>query len=170
MQKLFLFSAISAIFAFSLLAQAAQPGRYVRKQLKPNFFIPEEDLDYTEKLPEFNYYPEAPLPQAIRSNTETSSEQVVKIIKAPKQDVSQTTAPVAFSQQTESPYLEYDKNELAQIPEYKQKYDDYINDLKEIAKSGKLPENPRVAFDLMKMSTNERLVVTDKFGLFPAKK
>ncbi len=165
MQKLFLFSAVSAIFAFSLLAQAAQPGRYVRKQLKPNFFIPEKDLDYTEKLPEFNYYPEASLPKAIRPNSEP--EQVIKVIKAPEQDVAKTVEQAALPQQTESPYIEYDKNELAQIPEYKQKYDDYINDLKEIAKSGKLPENPRVAFDLMKMSTNARLVVTDKFGLYP---
>lgn len=165
MQKLFLFSAISAVFAFSLLAQAAQPGRYVRKQLKPNFFIPEEDLDYTEKLPEFNYYPEAPLPKAIRSNA--APEQVIKVIKAPEQEVVKAAEQTALPQQTESPYIEYDKDELAQIPEYKQKYADYINDLKEIAKSGKLPENPRVAFDLMKMSTNERLVVTDKFGLYP---
>ena len=165
MQKLFLFSAISAIFAFSLLAQAAQPGRYVRKQLKPNFFIPEEDLDYTEKLPEFNYYPEAPLPKAIRPNSEP--EQVINVIKTPQQEVAKTVEQAVLPQQIESPYIEYDKNELAQIPEYKQKYDDYINDLKEIAKSGKLPENPRVAFDLMKMSTNARLVVTDKFGLYP---
>ena len=67
----------------------------------------------------------------------------------------------------QSEYIEYNKDELAQIPEYKQKYADYINDLKIIAETGHVPENPRVVFDLTKMSTNERLVVTERFGLIP---
>ena len=71
------------------------------------------------------------------------------------------------TEEIKSQYIEYNKDELAQIPEYKQKYADYINDLKVIAETGQVPENPRVVFDLTKMSTNERLVVTDKFGLKP---
>ena len=57
MQKSFLFSFLSAAILFSTLAGAESPGRYVRKQLKPNFFIPPKELDHTEKLSEFNYYP-----------------------------------------------------------------------------------------------------------------
>ena len=160
MQKSFLSSFLSAAILFSTLAGAESPGRYVRKQLKPNFFIPPKELDHTEK-------------------------QVIKIIKAPQEipavtEVRQTAdAPAALplpenvpdissdTAEIKSEYIEYNKDELAQIPEYKQKYADYINDLKVIAETGQVPENPRVVFDLTKMSTNERLVVTDKFGLKP---
>lgn len=176
MQKLFLFSAITALLAFSIITQASQPGRYVRKQLKPNFFIPEKDLDNTEKLPEFNYYPK--LPTKEKSNTEhlENTEDIITVIKAPQEtdlsektqtDISPSSKEEKVTVAVAPQYMAYDKEELAKIPEYKQKYDDYINDLKEIAKTGKIPENPRVAFDLMKMSTNERLVVTEKFGLRP---
>ena len=48
MQKSFLFSFLSAAILFSTLAGAESPGRYVRKQLKPNFFIPpKEPVSYT---------------------------------------------------------------------------------------------------------------------------
>ncbi len=165
MQKLVLFSVLSILFVFGINTDAVQAERYVRKQLKPNFFIPEQDLNYTEKLPEFNYYPT--IYRKKQKKTEETSSQVIKTIKSPEQ--ISTEIPQNSVQQTvsQSPYLEYDKDELAQIPEYKQKYDDYIADLKEIAKTGKIPENPRVSFDLMKMSTNERLVVTERFGLHP---
>ena len=184
MQKSFLFSFLSAAILFSTLAGAESPGRYVRKQLKPNFFIPPQELDHTEKLPEFNYYPGEEEKKA-RQPQQNASEQVIKIIKAPQEipaatEVRQTAdAPAVLplpenvpdissdTAEIKSQYIEYNKDELAQIPEYKQKYADYINDLKVIAETGQVPENPRVVFDLTKMSTNERLVVTDKFGLKP---
>lgn len=181
MQKSFLFSFLSAAILFSTLAGAESPGRYVRKQLKPNFFIPPKELDHTEKLSEFNYYPG----EEENKGRQPQQEQVIKIIKAPQEipavtEVRQTAdAPAALplpenvpdissdTAEIKSQYIEYNKDELAQIPEYKQKYADYINDLKVIAETGQVPENPRVVFDLTKMSTNERLVVTDKFGLKP---
>lgn len=184
MQKSFLFSFLSAAILFSTLAGAESPGRYVRKQLKPNFFIPPQELDHTEKLPEFNYYPGEEEKKA-RQPQQNASEQVIKIIKAPQEipaatEVRQTAdAPAVLplpenvpdissdTAEIKSQYIEYNKDELAQIPEYKQKYADYINDLKVIAETGQVPENPRVVFDLTKMSTNKRLVVTDKFGLKP---
>lgn len=183
MQKSFLFLFLSAAILFSTLADAESSERYVRKQLKPNFFIPPQELDHTEKLPEFNYYPgeeekKTGLPQ------QKASEQVVKIIKAPQIPAAAEVRQAADASESlplpenvpdmpldtaeiKSQYIEYNKDELAQIPEYKQKYADYINDLKVIAETGQVPENPRVVFDLTKMSTNERLVVTDKFGLKP---
>ena len=199
MQKSFLLPVLSVLALFSSFAGAEYPGRYVRKQLKPNFFIPAEELDHTEKLPEFNYYPEEER-KAARYGKTAEKEQIIKVIRAPKETQNaeavqtETKAPSTETAAAEIPqvpvndmpaplpenipsaadmteiksaYIEYDKDELAQIPEYKQKYDDYINDLKIIAETGQIPENPRVVFDLTKMSTNERLVVTDKFGLQP---
>ena len=84
MQKSFLFSFLSAAILFSTLAGAESPGRYVRKQLKPNFFIPPQELDHTEKLPEFNYYPGEEEKKA-RQPQQNASEQVIKIIKAPQE-------------------------------------------------------------------------------------
>ena len=122
----------------------------MRKQLKPNFFIPPKELDHTEKLPEFNYYPG----EEENKGRQPQQEQVIKIIKAPQEipavtEVRQTAdAPAALplpenvpdissdTAEIKSEYIEYNKDELAQIPEYKQKYADYINDLKVIAETG----------------------------------
>ena len=81
MQKSFLSSFLSAAILFSTLAGAESPGRYVRKQLKPNFFIPPKELDHTEKLPEFNYYPG----EEENKGRQPQQEQVIKIIKAPQE-------------------------------------------------------------------------------------
>lgn len=182
MQKSFLFSLLSFAVFFSTLAGAELSARYVRKPQKPNFFIPDKELDHTEKLPEFNYYPNDEENKILRQ--QHNSEPIIKVINAPTETASITEAQPAKESSSSAPlptnapsksdtaeikseYIEYNKDELAQIPEYKQKYADYVNDLKVIAETGQAPENPRVVFDLTKMSTNERLVVTDKFGLNP---
>lgn len=171
MRKLFFISALAAVSLFSLLTSAEYPGRYVRKQLKPVFFIPAKEIERSEKLPKFNYYPSQPKPETEAS--ETQNIQVLEVINevdmGDRKPVAELPIPPekvrTETSVTDNRYLEYNKDELAKIPEYKQKYDDYMIDLKTIAKTGTAPENPRVTADLAKMSSNERLIVDDNFGL-----
>ena len=53
MQKSFLFSVLTITVLFSAIVGAECQDRYVRKQLKPNFFIPDKELNRAERLPEF---------------------------------------------------------------------------------------------------------------------
>lgn len=133
-------------------------GALCAQTAEAEFFIPPKELDHTEKLPEFNYYPG----EEENKGRQPQQEQVIKIIKAPQEipavtEARQTAdAPAALplpenvpdissdTAEIKSEYIEYNKDELAQIPEYKQKYADYINDLKVIAETGQVPENPRV--------------------------
>lgn len=171
MRKLFFISSLVTVSLFSLLTAAEYPGRYVRKQLKPTFFIPAKEIERSEKLPKFNYYPSQPKPKT--EAPETQNIQVLEVINEIDMGESKPVADLPIppdkvrsnTTEIDSRYLEYNKEELAKIPEYKQKYDDYMIDLKTIAKTGTAPENPRVTADLAKMSSNERLIVDDNFGL-----
>lgn len=183
MRKLFLITALVAISILSHPVGAEQPGRYVRKQLKPSFFVPDKEFGRNEKLPEFNYYPNKPQkiivktepvqkiePEAVEQETVQVLEVINEVDMSDRRPVAETSVPVANVVSTtpiESKYINYDKDELAKTPEYQQKYDDYINDLKSIAQTGTTPENKRVSQDLSKMGTNERIVVDESFGLIP---
>ena len=174
--------------AAALIASAAlaQPGRYVRKQLKPQFFIPEKELNRQEELPEFNYYPLGgqtgadEVQAAPQSGQDDLSAASGNILQQPEETATAATAesPEKMAEQlpppslpaentTESAFNNYDKQELASLPEYKQKYTDYVHDLKIIAQTGKAPDNPRVLKDLAKMNSNDRITVDDTFGLMP---
>lgn len=169
MQKMFFIFLIALIAGISITAAAQRPGEYIRKQLKPSFFIPEKELDSTEKLPEFNYYPEEEK-KPLKAEILEISDEVDMTSELPE-DTATSSLPAPLNAEkpkiVESEYLKYSKEELASLPEYKQKYDDYVSDLKIIAETGKTPENKRLAEDLAKMSTNNRIIVDESFGLKP---
>lgn len=170
MQKSFFIFSIAAIAALSISALAQQPGKYVRKQLKPAFFIPDKELNRTEKLPEFNYYPEkkAIIEDEAHPEIIEISDEVDMVSELPEEIAESSLPPSTDNRKPlkiESEYINYNKEELAAMPEYKQKYDDYINDLKIIAETGKSPENKRLAEDLAKMNSNDRIIVDENFGL-----
>lgn len=173
MKKSFLILSVAVAAVLSLTAFAQQPGRYVRKQLKPAFFIPEKELNRSEKLPEFHYYPQnkkaiRPVEKDIEPEILEISDEVDLTSELPQETADTTALPAVDNTKPlkiESEYITYNKEELAAMPEYKQKYDDYINDLKVIAETGKAPENKRLNDDLAKMNSNDRIIVDANFGL-----
>ena len=95
----------------------------MRKQLKPAFFIPEQELSYQEKLP-------APSDEPSATNTPSPSKKKSTIT-------------------VNKPILDEEIH-----PDYKEKYDDYLNDLKIIEETGKIPANKSLEQDLKKMNSN----------------
>ncbi len=133
----------------------AQSGAYVRKQVKPNFFIPKSAEPQPEKLPMPHY-------QRIETNRE-------------KQDVSspQATAPepaqpaesiAATIPQTETQPSQAVVKDLSDTPEYQRKYQEYLRDLEYIAATGERPSNANLDNDLRQMNSNERIKVDEKFN------
>lgn len=150
-------------FAGDVLAQSSKT--YVRKQAQPQYFVPAKDLDYREKLPEFAHY-----------NYKNTYDNTVRHVKAidsydqedafadeeegedPIDDLQEAAvnAQIARTQpkvnKAINDYLENDG--VGKEPVYKQKYYDYINDLKVLSKTGKAPKNETLERDLLKMSSD----------------
>lgn len=170
--KRILFAAAAAAIAVTAGINAdAQPGNFVRKKLTPNFFIPKSETERQEVLPPFYY--EQPQPRKAEKKKEIMKvEQAPETLNSPEIENINSgeimpPKPFAFDKQTDSKYVNYNRKELAKTPEYQQKYDDYINDLKIIAQTGHYPENQRLYEDLAAMDSNERIVVDDSFGIRP---
>ena len=127
------------ILSISVSAKAQIPGQYQRKQPQPDFFIPDKAISKGEKLPPFKFIP------PVSENQET--------VKKISHKSEKNTAKSPFSASENTP------DNFAETPGYKQKYDDYIKDLKVIGETGKIPENKRLDADLAKMNSEERIPV-----------
>lgn len=145
-------------FGFVCLMILSFPAlAYERKVLKPAYFIPEGATDYTEKLPEFNY----------PRNDEIQQAKIIEVIREedigdmiPLEDEGEiplTNVDIIPLQENE--HINYNRYDLTNSPEYKEKYSDYIEDLKVIAATGTAPENYTLMRDLAKMNSNKRIVV-----------
>ncbi len=133
------------LFLFSFVSGQVQAAdTYVRKQIKPNFFVPEQIVSPQEKLP---------MPQYTKGQEET--------IKAVKPQAARRMT----TDNTEENTVSIDDVMLSSRRhgvDYQQKYDDYINDLKQISSTGKIPENKDLQADLEKMTTDDRFVIKTK--------
>lgn len=168
-----------------LLISSAAGAVYVRKTVRPQFFIPESELNRVEKLPPF---PVRPQPAAVASDEDinyvipaepsTTAEPVVAA------DIPPENVHVNFLQvkpmEQEEPALdeiyevdtstilpeaadaEIDKN-LEQNEDYRQIMRSYADDLKALAETGKMPENAAVNAALKKMNSNDSIWVDDTF-------
>lgn len=145
-------------------AAIAQPGQYVRKQIKPDFFIPQGEMEKKEVLPPFYY--EKPQPKAVRKKDDAVQE-VSEVEEIATSEVTEVLVPKKINKPIDSEYINYNDKELESTPEYQQKYDDYIRDLQKIAKTGQYPENRTLNDELAKMNSNERVIVDDNFGIIP---
>lgn len=167
----------NSVFAVLLLsiillsvAAVAQEGRYVRKKLTPNFFIPQSELERREVLPPF-YYEEpkpAPKPKAVQQQPQPEEEMIE--VSSPQIETTTVTSlpkPFNIDEAIHSQYQKYNNQDLARTPEYQQKYNDYIRDLKFIAETGNYPENQTLNNDLAMMNSNDRIIVGDTFGIKP---
>lgn len=136
---------------------------YQRKQVQPNFFIPEGSLQpKTEKLPPVQYSQPAMDMPATGAEEKTYQNNTI-IVPVHK------TASTKAAQQTEAPLPGFEKYTPQQDPLYLHKYDEYINDLKVIGEKGAAPANKNLNNDLAKMNSNGRFIVDDSFGTLPEK-
>lgn len=128
------------VWAFILLSTVAS-AEYKRKVIYPNFFVPQSALPKAEKLP------------PIKTGTYAKSEDEASQETPLPQQKHDTT----ISTTVQKSYTTLDKFE--NLPEYKHKYDDYINDLKYIAQTGKYPQNAALQNDLQKMNSDEKFYI-----------
>ena len=169
MKKLFWCLLLSAFIPATLTAQ--ESGRYVRKQVRPGFFIPDRVFDRAEKLPAF------PEPRIIEEATRDIAYEI-PARHAPPVPVYEEPEPEEYFEFTIRPMAEIiDVNKvvpknpedtfedrLAETEAYKTLVEEYRADLKVIAQTGKAPLNKRLISDLDKMITNDRIWVDEDFG------
>ncbi len=176
--KKFFFCLTAALFA----AGTAQ-AEYVRKTVRPSFFIPAKELNRVEKLPPF---PERPLPAAEPDD----EEDIHYVIPAKTVSTTNTTAHVVVDSETppEKVHVNFrqlklmddktadEPEEIApsenrgQIDKSLEQTESYINirkayaeDLKTIAETGNAPENQDVTTALQKMTSDDHIWVDDNF-------
>lgn len=168
----------NSVFAVLLLsiillsvAAVAQEGRYVRKKLTPNFFIPQSELERREVLPPFYYEEPKPAPKlkAVQQQPQPEQEEMIEVSSPQIETTTVTSLPKPFNidEAIHSQYQKYNNQDLARTPEYQQKYNDYIRDLKFIAETGNYPENQTLNNDLAMMNSNDRIIIGDTFGIKP---
>ena len=158
MKKIFFYiiAATTCFVSFEAMAQA-----YQRKQVKPNFFIPEKDIaqkkevlpDIVIKQPVYEEVITEPVKKADTSKIEQSGLN----FPAPDNTV--------YKVGETSPNGSYRPQ---QDPTYLRKYDEYISDLKIIGENGSAPINKNLQNDLAKMNSNARFEVSDDFGANPS--
>lgn len=173
-------------FMFSILwisVSGAQEGRYVRKKLPPNFFVPKSAVEKPEKLPEFNRYPLKELQEQqeeLERKRKALEQQAVsvEVEKGLTREIENAETDIAedangesidvekFVSIEESKYVHFLENSnFSDLPAYKQKYIEYINALNTIAETGIMPKNEEISKDLAKMNTNMKIFVDEDFGL-----
>lgn len=109
-------------------------SKYVRKQLQPDFFMPEKvKFNQPEKLPTL------PKKEEISKQAEKEPEAAV-----PAEDKKTERKQVSF------------------VPSYQQKFDDYNHDIDYISRSGEIPVNAALTADLTAMNSNSRFRVEAK--------
>ncbi len=133
----------------------AQSGAYVRKQVKPNFFIPKSAEPQPEKLPMPHYQPA----ETASIKRGASTPQATAPEPAQPADTAVKTTPQTKTQPSQAVV-----KELSDTPEYQRKYQEYLRDLEYIAATGERPSNANLDNDLRQMNSNERIKVDEKFN------
>ncbi len=161
------------------LAMSALPGHdaaaeYVRKRVLPDYFIPAQELQpKQEKLPPIKYrygeeetissrsYDNLPTTRAV-SAAAVDTPLPPQETMPPRQEAEKAAPGVKeeSSLQPSAPLETAEKN----VPEYQQKYQEYLRDIKKVSAGKKMPSNPRLTKDLAKMNSDERILVDQKFN------
>lgn len=182
MIKKVLFIACTILLIVASTGEAgAQRFNYVRKKAQPNFFIPQKDLaEYKPEkvgIPQYrrgqsttkhlssddNYEEMLAAKQrrfqiaqekwnTAKNNVPTNTNNESQASKEQNNDDEEDTENTSNTQKTDPP------------SDYKTKYQEYLKDLDEIARSGSLSDNPDLIKDLSAMSSEERIEVDKKFN------
>ena len=112
-------------------------AQYIRKIKEPDFFMPENaKLHKQEKLPSLN-------------------------IKKIDNSLAETQKNFQDNNLSEKEKVSYNKSlyDIREVPDYKNKYDEYIRDIKIYNNTKQMPENLELEKDLAKMNSNERKIL-----------
>ena len=152
------------------LAMSALPGHdaaaeYVRKRVLPDYFIPAQELQpKQEKLPpiKYRYGEEETISSRSYDNLPTTRAVSAAAVDTPlpPQEKAAPGVKEESSLQPSAPLETAEKN----VPEYQQKYQEYLRDIKKVSAGKKMPSNPRLTKDLAKMNSDERILVDQKFN------
>lgn len=169
MKKIAFFIFIILLLAFGGFASQANSG-YVRKKVKPNFFMPEEKAAQGEKLPSF--------PALEKGMLKVSDDGMVLIKKTvttyiPTKKEKNLPPPKKAEQATNKRASSYRKNDVvaeytpddgmgedfSKSSEYLAMKDAYIRDLQIIADTGETPQNEQLLKNLQKMNSEMPFMV-----------
>ncbi|MDR1694053.1 MAG: hypothetical protein LBR70_02525 [Lactobacillaceae bacterium] len=159
-----IFLIISILWISGVNAQ--RPGSYQRKKVQPDFFIPNSARDKPEQLPDF-YMLDQPektnpvKPDVIKQVVVQEIEPEVEVLD--ENDNEETVEENSLAANSYIHLLE--EYDLRELPLYKQKYDEYTDDLKIIGETKTIPENNNLTADLAAMDSNLKIVVDDDFGI-----
>lgn len=116
-------------------------AQYIRKIKEPDFFMPENaKLHKQERLPSLNI-----------KKIDNSLEETQKNFQNNNQDNN-----LSEKEKVSDNKSLYD---IIEVPDYKNKYDEYIRDIKIYNKTKQMPENPELEKDLAKMNSNEKKIL-----------
>lgn len=132
----YLFTILIFLGAFTNNAHAQSSLTYQRKTLEPAFFVPQDVVNTSEKLP--------PIYSSPKAASQTSVSHISKNQEEPSSQVHNT---------------EINFNTLSSTPRYKQNYNTYLQSIKDVAQTGIISHNPELEADLLKMNSNDRFRV-----------
>lgn len=148
---------ITVIFCLNVWAMQTA-AQYVRKKQQPNFFIPQQEIESRpEKLQmpkTANYQNTEPTTNHIRSEKSRLPAQ-----EAPKQ--IKKKAPARKVPTVDDDMPEIMENNIDDEPDYQKKYQDYLEDLAEIANEGKVNDTQDV-YDDLDLMNSEKMIEVDK--------
>ena len=143
---------MALVFTAAIIYIHDSKARYVRKQIEPDFFIPESDKTKPEKLPMPVYLEGEEVTVKNARRGDVFVNEADDNLVAVEEVIEPKAAPQEPQQQPQ-----VQERVLEDTPEYKQKYDDYNNDLEQIAKTGTMPENKNLQKDLEQMNSDDRV-------------
>ena len=168
--KTYKFNLIVGAMAMLVLSNPAA-AQYVRKKVLPNYFIPAQEIQpKQEKLPPIKYQYGEEETIATRSYDNMPTTQSIAdrnvLPQADKAETSLTTArqDIPSKQTTSEVTLDIPDGSSKEIPDYQQKYQEYLRDIKKVAAGKKMPNNPQLQQDLAKMNSDERILIDKKFN------
>lgn len=169
------FRILSLYLALSVLPGHDAAAEYVRKRILPDYFIPAQELEpQQEKLPPIKYrygeeetissrsYDNLPTTRAVPliSAADAASSPQAETALRREAEKSASGIKEESSSQSSAPLETAEKT----VPEYQQKYQEYLRDIKKVSAGKKMPSNPRLTKDLTKMNSDERILVDQKFN------
>ena len=146
-------------------------AQYVRKKVLPNYFIPTQEIQpKQEKLPPIKYqygedetiatrsYDNMPTTRTIADENVVPQPNTADVPSTP--DASNDISEPISSEIT----LDLPNSSSKEVPDYQQKYQEYLRDIKKVAAGKKMPNNPQLNQDLAKMNSDERILIDKKFN------
>lgn len=119
-----------------------------------NLYIPAGAFSHPTKLPPIqigNYDQMPTIKRATRPKDNKTS--------LPQKTSSAKTLSTQTNSTNSSSSTELKKLNSHSRPDYKEKYDDYLDDLKVIGETGKIPDNPELDADLKNMNSDKKFEI-----------